>query len=289
MLCSNEVIFFQNEKYVDVNATDSVFPGIYTESSEIDYVINENKETFSNENISEEESKTQDTHEINDRPQRVRRAAERYNTYVRDWWEFMEYASVAVSDVNSPNSYKEALNSQKSREWINTTKEEMESLKKNETWELVDPPEDQDLIKNKWVFKIKPDKSGKPTHYKARLVAKEYSQIQGVSYDEIFSPVARYNSIRTILAIANELDFDIHQMDVKTAFLNGNIDADVYMEQPDGFIDTKYPKKICKLRKSIYGLKHSARCWNKTIDSFLKKLNYTACEADPCIYVNLLT
>ena len=89
MLCSNEVIFFQNEKYVDVNATDSVFPGIYTESSETDYVINENKKTFSNENISEEESKTQDTHEINDRPQRVRRAAERYNTYVRDWWEFM--------------------------------------------------------------------------------------------------------------------------------------------------------------------------------------------------------
>ena len=113
------------------------------------------------------------------------------------------------------------------------------------------PPEDQDIIKNKWVFKIKHDKNGKPTRYKARLVAKGYSQIQGINYDETFSPVARYNSIRTILAIANELDFDIHQMDVKTAFLNGNIDADVYMEQPEGFINTKYPENVCKLRKCI--------------------------------------
>ena len=78
-------------------------------------------------------------------------------------------------------------------------------------------------------------------------------------------------------------------MDVKTAFLNGNIDVEVYMEQPDGFIDTKYSKKVCKLQKTIYGLKQSARCWNKTIDNFLRKLNYTAYEADPCIYINLLT
>ena len=115
MLCSNDVIFFENEKCIDVNATHSVFPDMYTESSEITSVINENNKTFSNKNISEEESKTQDTDEINDRPQRVRRAPKRYNTYVRDWWAFMEYASVAVSDVNSPNSYKEALNSEKSR------------------------------------------------------------------------------------------------------------------------------------------------------------------------------
>ena len=87
-----------------------------------------------------------------------------------------------------------------------------------------------------------------------------------------------------ILAIANELDFDIYQMDVKTTFPNGNIDADVYMEQPEGFIDTKYPEKVCKLRKIIDSLKQSARHWNKTIDYFLKKLNYTACVADPCIY-----
>ena len=93
--------------------------------------------------------------------------------------------------------------------------------------------------------------------YKAWLVAKKYSQIQGINYDETLSPAAWYNSIHTILAIANELYFDIHQMDVKTAFLNGNIDADIYMEQPEGFIYTKYPKKVCKLRKSIYTVSNS--------------------------------
>ena len=82
----------------------------------------------------------------------------------------MEYASVTISDVNSPNSYKEALNSEKLREWINATKKEIESLKKNETWELIDPPEDQDIIKNKWVFKIKHDKNGKSAHYKITIL-----------------------------------------------------------------------------------------------------------------------
>ena len=113
-------------------------------------------------------------------------------------------------------------------------------------WELADSPKDQDIIKNKWVFEIKHDKNGKLTHYKARLAAKGYSQIQGINSDEKFSLVNTYN-----ISTANELDFDIHQMDVETTFLNGNIDADLYMEQPEGFINTKYPEKVCKLRKSI--------------------------------------
>ena len=228
MLRSHDVIFFENEEYVDVNANHSVFPNIYTESSERNSVINENDETFFNENISEEESKTQDTHEINDRPQRVRRAPERYNTYVGDWWEFMEHVSVAASDVNPPNLYNEPLNSEKSREWINATKEEIQSLKKNETWELVDPLKIKTPSKISGYLKIKYDKNGKPTRYKAKLVSKRYSEIRGINYDETFSPVARHNSIRTILAIANELEFGIHQMDVKIVFLNGNIDADVF-------------------------------------------------------------
>ena len=127
MFRSNGVIFFENEKYVDVNVAHFVFPDIYTESCETKSVINENNETFSNENISEEESETQDILENNGRPQRVCRVQERFNTYVGNSWEFMQYASVAVSDVSSPNSYKEALNSEKSREWINATKEKTES------------------------------------------------------------------------------------------------------------------------------------------------------------------
>ncbi len=97
--------------------------------------------------------------------------------------------------------------------------------------------------------------------------------------------MARYSSIRTLLALANAHNLEIHQMDVKTAFLNGSIEHDIYMSQPEGFIDPDHPEYVCKLKKSIYGLKQSARCWNQTLDSFLKKNGYRKSGADNCIYV----
>ena len=100
----------------------------------------------------------------------------------------------------------------------------------------------------------------------------------------MFAPVAKYSSIRSVLAIANQLDMDIHQMDVKTAFLNGNIDKDIYMRQPEGYENCENPHMVCKLNKSIYGLKQSARCWNVTLDSYLKRSGYVQNPADPCIY-----
>ncbi len=116
-------------------------------------------------------------------------------------------------------------------------------------------------------------------------VAQGYSQTQGIDYEEVFSPVARYSSIRALLALANAHNLEIHQMDVKTAFLNGSIEHDIHMSQPEGFIDPLYPEYVCKLKKSIYGLKQSARCWNQTLDSFLKKNGYRKSGADNCIYV----
>ena len=120
---------------------------------------------------------------------------------------------------------------------------------------------------------------------KARLVAQGYSQTQGVDYEEVFSPVVRYSSIRTLLALANAQNLEIHQMDVKTAFLNGSIEHNIYMSQPEGFIDPDHPDYVCKLKKSIYGLKQSARCWNQTLDSFLLRNGYRKNGADECIYV----
>ena len=116
-------------------------------------------------------------------------------------------------------------------------------------------------------------------------VAQGYSQTQGIDYEEVFSPVARYSSIRALLALANAHNLEIHQMDVKTAFLNGSIEHDIHMSQPEGFIDPLYPEYVCKLKKSIYGLKQSARCWNQTLDSFLRKNGYRKSGADNCIYV----
>ena len=105
----------------------------------------------------------------------------------------------------------------------------------------------------------------------------------------MFSPVARYSSIRTLLALANAQNLEVHQMDVKTAFLNGSIEHDIYMSQPEGFIDPDHPEYVCKLKKSIYGLKQSARCWNQTLDSFLIGNGYRKSGADNCIYVKSKT
>ena len=127
------------------------------------------------------------------------------------------------------------------------------------------------------------DANGEISRYKARLVAQGFSQQEGVDYEETFAPVAKYSSIRTVLAISNELNLEVHQMDVKTAFLNGDIDTDIYMKQPEGFV--RDSTKVCKLRKGIYGLKQAARLWNSKFDAYLKERDYRASEADPCIYI----
>nr|CAD40526.2 OSJNBa0023J03.14 [Oryza sativa Japonica Group]CAE02400.1 OSJNBa0024J22.4 [Oryza sativa Japonica Group]CAH66059.1 OSIGBa0125J07.8 [Oryza sativa]CAH66155.1 OSIGBa0113B06.1 [Oryza sativa] len=143
-----------------------------------------------------------------------------------------------------------------------------------QVWNLVDSPDDVKAIECKWVFKKKIDVDGNVHIYKARLVAKGFRQIQGVDYDETFSPVAILKSIRIVLAIAAYFDYEIWQMDVKTAFLNGNLDEDVYTTQPKGFVDPQSAKKICKLQKSIYGFKQASRSWNIRFDEDLGKAAY---------------
>ena len=133
-------------------------------------------------------------------------------------------------------------------------------------------------------FKVK----RKVDRYKARLVAQGYSQTYGIHYEELFAPVARYSSIRTLLALANAHDLEIHQMDATTAFLNGSLEHGIYMKQREGFFDPKRPDHVCKLKRSIYGLKQSARCWNEILDNFLIKNGYRKSNADSCLYVKFV-
>ena len=135
-------------------------------------------------------------------------------------------------------------------------------MSENQVWTLVEPPEGIKPIECKWVFNKKPDMDGNVQTYKGRLVAKGFCQIQGVDYDETFSPVAMIKSIRILLAIAAFHDYEIWQMDVKTAFLNGKLEEDVYMIQPEGFVTPENATKICKLQRSIYELKKASRSWN---------------------------
>ena len=187
--------------------------------------------------------------EVAARPQRERDAPDRLGAVTGEWWNFVEEASVAVSDIEEPKTIEEALSGLNSKQWSKATKKEIDSLSKKETWELVDLPSGKNIVGSKWIFKHKRDANGNINRFKARLVAQGYTQEYGLDYDEVFAPVAKYNSIRTVLAIANELDLEVNQMDVKTAFLNGDLDCEIYMNQPEGFIDPERLEMVCKLRK----------------------------------------
>ena len=188
-------------------------------------------------------------------------------------------------DVVEPKSYKSVKSNKHAEQWEKATLEEYDSLIKNETWELVERPANTNIVGCRWVYKAKRGADGSVERFKGRLVAKGYTQTEGVDYGEVFSPVARFPTIRTLLALANTHDWEIHHMDVQTAFLNGELDCDIFMEQPEGFVDTEHPDYVCRLRKGLYGLKQSARCWNDTIDNFLKSRGYRVNGADECVYI----
>ena len=177
-----------------------------------------------------------------------------------------EYCLLVDSEIDEPKTVQEALNGEQSFQWREAMESEYSSLLKNDTWDLVPPPEGKNIVGSRWILKVKRDEDGGVVRFKARLVARGFSQVKGVDYDDVFSPVARYTSVRSLLALTNAPDLEIHQMDVKTAFLNGSLDCEIYMSQPEGFVDPDRPNDVCKLKKSIYGLKQSARCWNTTLD-----------------------
>lgn len=210
---------------------------------------------------------------------RTRKEPDRYLWHV----EGSEVLTVAESN-DEPTSYKSAISNPDSAKWLEAMETEMQSMRDNQVWDLVELPPESRAVGSKWVFKRKTDMHGNIHTYKARLVAKGFTQTQGIDYDETFSPVAMIKSIRILLAIAAYYDYEIWQMDVKTAFLNGHLSEDVYMAQPDGFIDPKYPNRVCKLNKSIYGLKQASRSWNLRFDQKVKEFGFVKNEDEPCVY-----
>ncbi|KAD7116757.1 hypothetical protein E3N88_04025 [Mikania micrantha] len=162
---------------------------------------------------------------------------------------------------------------------------EMQSMHDNQLWDLVDLPPNCKTAGSKWVFKKKTDMDGNVHTFKARHVAKRFTQTQGIDYKETFSPVAMLKSIRILIAIATYYDYEICQMDVKTAFLKGHLTEDVYMAQPEGFFYPKNPNKVCKLKKSIYGLKQASRSWNLCFDEKIKDFGFIKDEDETCVYM----
>ncbi|GJS62070.1 putative ribonuclease H-like domain-containing protein [Tanacetum coccineum] len=165
-----------------------------------------------------------------------------------------------------PKNYKEALTQAC---WIEAMQEELHEFERLEVWELVPPPDKAFVISLKWIYKVKLDELGGILKNKARLVARGYRQEEGIDFEESFAPVARLEAIRIFLAFAAHMNMVIYQMDVKTAFLNGNLREEVYVSQPDGFVDPDKPNHVYKLKKALYGLKQAPRAWYDMLSSFL--------------------
>ena len=203
------------------------------------------------------ESPTESHTPVESEPQQVLRRSTRDrqepNYYGREQTHFTELR-------NEPTSVEEATTSQESSKWLQAMETEMKSLKSNDVWELVPLPTGKKTVGSKWVFKVKSGADGSVERYKARLVAQGFTQRYGSDYDETFCPVVRQESLRVLIALSVQYGLKLHQVDVTTAFLNGNLEEEVYMAQPNGFVKRGEEHLVCKLNKSIYGLKQSPRC-----------------------------
>lgn len=176
-----------------------------------------------------------------------------------------------LSSVEIPKNVQEAL---KVPMWKEAFLKEMRALEKNHTWSIVPLPAGKNTVGCKWVFSVKYNSDGSLERYKAWLVAKGFTQTYGIDYSETFSPVAKLNTVRILLSLVANLDWPLHQLDVKNAFLNGNLEEEVSMDSPLGFED-KFGSKVCKLEKSLYGLKQSLRaCFEKFTHS-VKRQGYS--------------
>ena len=164
-------------------------------------------------------------------------------------------------------------------------KEELNMIEKNETWELVDRPRHRKVIGVRWIYKTKLNADGSINKNKARLVVKGYAQEQGIDYQDTFAPVSRMDTIKLLLVLASQKGWLVWQMDVKSAFLNGTLDEEIYVEQPQGFEDESNLNKVYLLKKALYGLKQAPRAWYSKLDEYLTSLEFEKSLNEATLYV----
>ena len=224
------------------------------------------------------------SHELTSQQPNLRRSVRKIKPKKRFDIENEALVTLPIDD-DEPQSIEEALGCRVREKWKAAMVEEMESMIQNHVWDLVDLPPGRRAIGNKWILKIKRKADGSINRYKARLVAKGYTQMEGIDFEETFSPVVKFVSIRVILAFVAHYDLELHQMDVKTAFLNGDLDEEIYMVQPEGFIAEGQEQKVCRLRKSIYGLKQASRQWNIRFNEVVLSYGFEMINEDHCVFL----
>lgn len=203
----------------------------------------------------------------------------KYDGYVMSHLVFS--AIDLIDDV--PKTYSSAVTGVHANQWKNAIQDEIDSLKKNNTWTLSHLPKGRKVVGTKWVFKIKRDSIGSVKKYKARLVAQGFPQKEGVDYYDTNSPVAKLTTPRTLISIAVQRNWFLQQLDVKTAFLYGILTEDIYIEKPKGL--NYNSDMILKLNKSLYGLKEASKCWHERFDNYIAKLGLKQSNSDQCLYI----
>ncbi len=199
----------------------------------------------------------------------------------------LEYAfNTRTSSLpDEPRTFSEAMNRPDADLWYKAATDEIQSHLENGTWVLTQLPKGHKAIGCRWVFKVKRNADGSVERYKARLVAKGFSQRPGLEYDETFASTLKWSTLRIILAIAALDDLEVESIDFSTAYLNGELDKEVYMKQPEGFVSPEDEDLVCQLEKGLYGLKQSGRLWYKKLAATLVQMGFKILKSDSSVYI----
>jgi len=216
---------------------------------------------------------------------RAQRSARQQASYKGVHTAFAVLSGMGLLEQLTPKTYRAALESKQVGEWLLAMKKEIDGCLEQEVWDVVERsslPPGANVIPVKWVFKIKTDENGKITKFKARITPKGFKQRHGVDFFEVFANTGKYKSLRAMLSLAARRDMELRQLDVPQAFTQAKLDEVVYMEMPEGF---GVPGMVCRLKKSLYGLKQSPRNWYLLASAFItEELGFTACVSDPCLF-----
>lgn len=215
-------------------------------------------------------------HEVAKGPSRESKKPKRYSGYAAYMTKLIEAEPSTFQEVEHEEIWKKAM------------QEEYQSIMRNGVWEIIPRPSDKSIVTSTWIYKIKHAIDGSTEKYKARFVARGFSQKECIDYAEIFAPTARYTTIRSLVSLAATRGWNIHQMDVKTAFLNGTINEEVYIEQLERFEVNSRDSHVCILKKDLYGLKQAPSAWYARMDAYLLRIEFVKSIADPNLYIKIV-
>jgi hypothetical protein len=252
---SKDVVFIKDTKLI--TPLEQIKKLLHTESEESDPHVS----VFSYkdlENSGRKRSSPEPAMTSIDADDSGRKRQRRPSSMLKDYY-LMESKTVAIED--DPANFTKVMESHDAEQWLKAMHEELDSISKNKVWDLTELPTGRIPVGCKWVLRKKYKADGSLDKYKARLMAKRFTQQPGVDFVDTYSPVAKVASVRIIMVVAARLDLELHQLDIKTAFLNGDLKEEIYMDQPDGLQIKGQEGKVCRLKKSLYRLKQSSRQW----------------------------